>query len=65
MIVVKESTLKVPRYVLYVMHYVVNKGIVFVWGQIISNDIAHQLSIFEKTQILFDGLVFGVCNPLF
>jgi hypothetical protein len=38
------------------MHYVVNKGIVFDWGEIISNDISHQLIIFQKTQIFFMAL---------
>lgn len=42
-----------PRYVLHVIDYSLHKGTVFDWGELISNELSHQLSNFQKTKRIF------------
>jgi hypothetical protein len=45
-----ESTTFVPKYILYILHYVVHEYSMIEWAHIISNDIFLQLGSLRKTR---------------
>jgi hypothetical protein len=54
----------VPKYIVYILHFVVHEDTMIDWAQIISNEILFQLGGLRKTIKFLHDFLFGLCYCL-